>query len=162
MYIYITKTKGVYCMSILRSGSIMRIAFAPPSENDFKHLFSSAPLRKGGGFSDISIFQPRGLTYRRRGGGILSFISGVAKRVLPFLAKTAAPAAREFGAEVVKDIIQKKKPIRQSLKKNGIKALKKTGLRILRGSGLDNKRKKRMAMKKKKRKRNEYIRDIFD
>ena len=131
----------------------MRIAFAPPSENDFRQLFSAEPLRKGGGFSGISIFHPHGLAHRR-GSGILSFISGVAKRVLPFLARAAKPAAQEFGTAIVKDIIQKKKPIRQSLKKNGIKALKKTGLRLIRGSG---------RIKKKKRNTScGYKKDIFD
>ena len=133
----------------------MRIAFTPPSENDFKHLFSTLPLRKGAGLGDISVFQPPGIGFRR-GAGILSFISGVAKRVLPFLAHAAKPAAKEFGAALVKDIIQKKKPIRKSLKKNGIKALRKTGLRLLRGSG---------KIKKKKMKRRNscgYKRNIFD
>ena len=143
----------------------MRVAFAPPSENDFKHLFSVLPLRKGAGFSDISIFQPRGVRLRR-GAGVLSFLTGVAKRVLPFLTRAAKPAAREFGSAIIKDIIEKKKPIRRSLKKNGIKALKKTGLRLIRGSGKVNKKagKKKRKKKKKKKKNNPcgYKKDIFD
>ena len=111
----------------------MRVTFTPPSENDFKQLFLSSPLRKGGGLEDISIFQPMDIPYRR-GSGLLSVISGVAKKILPFLMRMAKPAAKEFGHSVVRDVIRKK-PIRQSLKKNGVKALKNTGMRILKGSG---------------------------
>ena len=119
----------------------MRIAFTPPTENEFKQLFLFSPLRKGGGLEDISIFTPKGLQYRR-GSGILSFISGVAKRVLPFLIKAAKPAAMEFGSLVVNDVVQGKHPIRKSLKKNGLKVLKKTGLRLMKGSGKNIKKKK--------------------
>ena len=112
----------------------MCIAFTPPTESEFKQLFLSSPLRKGGGLEDISIFTPKGLPYRR-GAGVLSFISGVAKRILPFLFKAAKPAAQEFGASVIKDVIRGKQPIHKSLKKNGLKAIKKTGLRLIRGPG---------------------------
>ena len=88
----------------------MRVTFTPPSENDFKQLFLSSPLRKGAGLEDISIFQPKGIPYRR-GSGLLSVISGVAKKILPFLMRMAKPATKEFGHSVVRDVICKK-PIR--------------------------------------------------
>ena len=143
----------------------MRILFTPPSEDEFKHLFLSSPLRKGGGLEDISVFQPKGIPHRR-GSGILSFISGVAKKILPFLMKAAKPAAKEFGSSVVRDVLNKK-PIRRSLKKNGLKALKKTGMRLIRGSGKVTKTKKRRRTvknnkKKKKNTRGKYKRCIFD
>ena len=144
----------------------MRMTFTPPTENDFKQLFLSSPLRKGGGIDDINIFQPRSIAYRR-GSGILSFISGVAKRVLPLLIKAAKPAAKEFGTSMVKDIMQGKKPIRRSLKDNGINALKQTGLRLIRGSGKVVKKKKNIRKrgnnKKTKRKKQShgYKNDIF-
>ena len=128
----------------------MRIAFTPPTDGDFKKLFLSSPLVKGGGMEDISIFTPKGMHYRR-GSGVLSFISGVAKRILPFLIRAAKPAAREFGSAMVKDVIRGKQPIRQSLKKNGIKAIKKTGLRLIKGSG-----------KNIKKRRLKYKSNIFD
>ena len=126
----------------------MRVTFTPPSETEFKQLFLSSPLKKGGGLEDISIFQPRGIPHRR-GSGIFSILSGVAKKVLPFLMKAAKPAAQEFGSSVVRDIL-KKKSLRQSLKKNGIKALKKTGMRIVRGSGRVKKKKMRNNNKSNK------------
>ena len=75
--------------------------------------------------------------------------------------KAAKPAAREFGSAVVKDVLNKK-PIRKSLKKNGIKALKKTGMRLIRGSGKVKKKKMRGKKKKKKTKKKGYIKSIFD
>ena len=113
----------------------MRISFIPPSEYEFKILFSSSPLHKGSGLDDISIFQPKRLhrsVGNRRGGGIFPF---TAKRVLPFIFKAAKPAAKQFVSSVVKDTIKGKRPIKQSLKKHGIKALKDTGLNLSSGSG---------------------------
>ena len=54
---------------------------------------------------------------------------------MPFIFKAAKPAAKQFVSSVVKDTIKGKKPIKQSLKKHGIKALKDTGLNLLSGSG---------------------------
>ena len=147
----------------------MRIVFIPPSENDFKHLFLSNPLRKGGGLEDINIFQPS-LGYRK-GSGILSFISGVAKKVLPFLVKAAKPSVKEFGSAMVKDVIETRTPLQKSLKNNGINALKQTGMRLIRGTGrVDVKKKKKTRImcrtgKRTKCKKNgvrRYKRDIFE
>ena len=147
----------------------MRVVFIPPTENDFKQLFLSLPLRKGGGLDDISLFQPSTsapLRYRK-GSGIFSFISKVAKRVLPFLIKASNPAAKEFGSAVIKDIMEGKTPTRKSLKMHGVKALKQMGLRLIKGSGRLSKKKrkfiKRGDVKKKKKKFTRgYKRDIFD
>ena len=157
----------------------MRISFIPPSEYEFKVLFSSSPLHKGSGLDDISIFQPKRLhrsVGNRRGGRIFSFI---VKRVLPFIFKAAKPAAKQFVSSVVKDTIKGKKPIKQSLKKHGIKALKDTGLNLLSGSGkiikerrgkykgritskyltINKKKKKKNSNNRKTRRR--YKNDIF-
>ena len=103
---------------------------------------------KGSGLDDISIFQPKRLHHsvgNRRGGGIFSFI---AKRVLPFIFKTAKPAAKQLVSSVVKDTIKGKKALKQSLRKHGIKALKDTGLNLLSGSG--------KIMKKSRKRRGKY------
>ena len=142
----------------------MRILFTPPSEDEFKQLFLSSLLRKGGGLDDISIFQPKGIPYRR-GSGVLSFISGVAKKILPFIWKAAKPSAKEFGSNVVRDVLNKK-PLRQSLKKNGLKAVRKTGVRLIRGSGKVQKKRRNVVKKKKKKNKtagqSNYISNIFD
>ena len=106
----------------------MRISFIPPSEYEFKVLFSSTPLHKGSGLDDINIFQPKRIHHsvgNRRGGGIFSFI---AKRVLPFIFKAAKPAAKQFVSSVVKDTINGKKPLITIIKKTWYKSSK--GYRI--------------------------------
>ena len=121
----------------------MRIFFIPPSEYEFKVLFSSSPLHKGSDLDDINIFQPKTFYHtpgNRRGCGIFSFI---AKRVLPFIFRAAKPSAKEFVSSVVKDTIKGKRPIKQSIKKHGIKALKDTGLKLLSGSGKITKKKEK-------------------
>lgn len=159
----------------------MRVVFVPPTEEDFTNLFSSVPLRKGGGLDDINIFQPYTLpsSSHRKGGGIFSLISSLARKVLPFLFKAAKPAAKEFGSSVLQDVIRGDVPIKRSLKKHGINALKDTGVRLLKGSGritkarrvlkknrartgMKKKKKKRITIKKKKKKKSTgYKRDIF-
>ena len=136
----------------------MRISFIPPSEHDFEVSFSSTPLHTGAGLDDINIFQPRRSSHargNRRGGGIFSFI---AKRVLPFIFKAAKPSAKTFVSSVVKDTIKGKRPIKQSIKKHGIKALKDTGLKLLSGSGNITKKKKKKKKKKKGRSVLKYLR----
>ena len=113
----------------------MRITFMPPSEHEFKMLFLSTPLRKGGGIQDISVFQPKYSSLSRKsrkGGGIFSFLT---KRVLPFIFKAAKPSAKTFISSVVDDVTTGKRPIKQSIKKHGIKALKDTGIKLISGSG---------------------------
>ena len=127
----------------------MRVVFTPPSEGEFKQLFSVEPLRKGAGLEDITIYQPPlGI---RRGGGILSLISGVAKRIFPFLIRSAKPAVRDFGSAVAADIIANKRPFKRSVKKHGLTALKKAGLHLLKGSGRVTKKKKKKKKKTVKR-----------
>ena len=147
----------------------MRISFIPPSEYEFKVLFSSVPLHIGAGLDNISVFQPRRTSHacgNRRGAGIFSFI---AKRVLPFVFKAAKPSAKTFVSSIVKGAIKGKRPIKQSLKKHGIKALKDTGLKFLSGSGKIRKKKNKRKivlnhLKKRKKKmklRRGYKKDIF-
>lgn len=121
----------------------MRLTFVPPSEEEFRRLFLSTPLRRGGGLEDISIFYPT----RRRGGSVLSAISGVARRVLPFIFKALNPSAKEFGRAVLSDMITAERPLKESLKRHGIQAVKSTGLRLLKGSGKRRKSKKGRSLK---------------
>ena len=118
----------------------MRISFIPPSEYEFKSLFSSSPLHKGSGLDDINIVQPKRFYHTpgdRRGGGIFSFI---AKRVLPFIFRAAKPSAKKSVSSVVRDTIKGKRPIKLSIKNHGIKVLKDTGSKLLSGSGKITKR----------------------
>ena len=126
----------------------MRVTFVPPSEEEFKKLFLSTPLRKGGGFEDISVFYPS----NRKGGGILSIMSGMARKVLPFIFKAVNPSAKEFGKAVLTDMISEERPLKESLRKHGTQAVKSTGLRLLKGSG----KRARMIQKQKKTRRDKH------
>lgn len=159
--------------------SKMRVLFAPPSEAELKKLFLSDPLlRRGAGFEDISVFYPG----RRRGSGIFSTISGIARKVLPFLFNAAKPSVNEFGRSVLSDMVNNGLPLKESLKRNGIRALKTTGQRILSGTGRRRRRTRRrktvkrlvrrssVGGKKKRRKRKDtrvksrstYNKDVYD
>lgn len=126
----------------------MRVVFIPPSTNEFKKLlggYNENILKvNGSGLSDIQIFNP---APRKRGGGIFS---SIAKTIFPFLMRTVAPVAKEFGSSVIKDIFIDKKPVRNSIKRRGTDALKTVGRNIFKGAG-------RVTKKQKKR----HIKDIY-
>ena len=136
----------------------MRILFAPPSENEFKKLFSINRKVNGGGLNDITVFNPS----VRRGGGIFSTI---ARRVLPFLFNTVKPVVKEFGKNVASDILLNNKPWKETLKKRGVTALKETGRRVFSGSGSSRVRKKSTRVKRdkihKKRMKKHGIKDVY-
>ena len=83
----------------------------------------------------------------------------------------AKPSVKTFATSVLKDAITGKTPIKQSIKKHGIKALKETGMKMLSGSGRITKKKKsipvlkalwaRLKTNKKKYSTGRY-KDIFD
>lgn len=134
----------------------MRILFIPPSEADFKVLFNADPLKNGGSISDISFFTPA-----KRGGGVLSLISRIAKRVFPFLVRSAKPAVKQFGLSMLNDVVSGRRNVKKSLKKRGIAALKQTGRNMIKemnGSGRNIK--KGRIQKKKDVER--YKRSVFD
>ena len=85
----------------------------------------------------------------RRGGRIFSFST---KRVLPFIFKAVKPSAKTFVSSVIKDAIKGKRPIKHSIKKNGIKALRDTELKLLSRCG-------KIRKKKKKKKKNVFKTD---
>ena len=78
-----------------------------------------SPLKHGGGLSDISILSPH--ISNRRGGGVLSTLSGIAMKIFPFMVKTLKPAARQFGASVLNDVISGRRDFKSSLKKMVLK-----------------------------------------
>ena len=133
----------------------MRVIFSQPTEYEFKRLLSANTVIRnnyGGSLSDIRIFTP---TLRRRGGG---FFADIAKKVLPFLVKNVTPAAKEFGASVIKDVLLDNKPIRNSIRKRGVNALKNVGRSILKGSGRVKKRKNKA---KKAKTSTRSIKDVY-
>ena len=142
---------------------IMRVLYIEPSVNDYLTLFKSTPLKNGGALSDISIFTAP----HRRGGGVLGTLFSLGKRIFPFLFRSAAPAAMQFGQSVLTDISNKRN-IRNSLKNHGITALKQTGANLLRnmkGSGKCRSRTSKgkiVKINRKKTRGKTYKGDVFD
>lgn len=106
----------------------MRVHFIPPSVEEL-YILLTPP--RGGGTDDIRIFN----SSRRytRGGGIFSFLSGIARRAAPFIMRTLAPAALSLGQNVLDDINNDKQTFKQSLKKRGIETLKGVGKQMIGG-----------------------------
>ena len=71
-------------------------AFQVPTTEEFDRIFIKSLTKKGGGLDDIKYFSPVSVR-GRRGGGLFSILSGIAKRVAPFVLKTIAPEAINFG-----------------------------------------------------------------
>ena len=129
----------------------------PPSEAEFRRLFTTTPLKRGGAINDISVFNPP-ISYRR-GGGVLSALSGIARRVFPFIVKTMKPMAKQFGTSVINDVISGKRDFKTSVKKHGVRALKKTGSQFLKKSSKVDKQKRRISKTKRGK---GYKRSVFD
>ena len=106
----------------------MRVDFIPPSVEE---LFLLLTPPRGGGMDDIRVFNS-GRQYTR-GGGILSFLSRIARRAAPFIMRTLMPAALSLGQNVLHDINNGKQTFKQSLKKRGVESLKGVGKQIMGG-----------------------------
>ena len=123
------------------------IAFKVLTEQEFNSISNSfSPIISGQGQGDINIFRryrPNRLT---RGEGLLSILSQVGKRALPFLKEWVLPSAKEYGKNVLSDVIGGK-TLKSSLKSRGKESLQNLGQKIVKGRGS----KKRMAVMKRKR-----------
>ena len=138
----------------------MPYSFSPPSADEFDILFLGSTGR-GGGLGDIKIFHP--VQRSRRGGGLFTFLGGLARKAAPFLFRNVAPEVVKMGKNVLSDIVQGKN-FRGSLKSRGVEAIKGVGKRVT-GGGV--KRRQILSKKKKKHKKRQlkkkkcYKNDIF-
>ena len=123
------------------------IAFKTLSEQEFNSISNSfSPIISGQGQGDINIFRryrPNRLT---RGQGLLSILSQIGKRALPFLKEWVLPSAKEYGKNVLSDVIGGK-TFKSSLKSRGKESLQNLGQRIVKGRGSKN----RMALMRRKK-----------
>ena len=119
----------------------MKNSFIPPTRREFDALFLEGYVR-GGGIDDIRVFLPPPIQRTRRGGGIFSILSGLARKAIPFLIRNVAPEAVRMGKEVLGDVLEGRK-LRESLKSRGVEAVKGVGKRIVRGGGRVRKRQKK-------------------
>ena len=129
----------------------MRVVFEPPTEEEFIELFFFTP--QGGSLKDITVYSPRG-------GGLFSVLGGLLRKAAPFLMKTIAPAAVEFGKGVLDDVVGRE-PFKQSLKKRGLDALRGVGKKLVEGGGGGRRRKEIRRNKKRKKNIIRYKEDVF-
>ena len=130
----------------------MRVAYSPLNERDFlksRQYGRVNILTFGNGFGDITIFRDRRL--HRGSGPFTNFIFKYGKKVLPYLQKYIWPATKEFGKNVLSDVIGGDTSIKNSLKHRGKQSLRNVSQRILSGQGA--KRLKRIGHHKSIKKR---------
>ena len=128
------------------------IAFKTLSEHEFNKISNSfSPIISGHGQTDISIFRRYRPNSLSRGRGLLSILSQVGRRVLPFLKEWVLPSAREYSKNVLSDVMEGK-TLKSSLKSRGKESLKnigtKLGQKIMKG-GSSRRRKTRTLIRKK-------------
>ena len=107
---------------------------------------------------------PRG----RRGGGIFTLLSGLAKKAVHFLLCNVAPEAMKIGKDILGDVLEGRR-FRESVKDRGVAPLNGVGRRLTRGCRVKKKKNLHTPEKTKKNgpKRHRvakscYKSDIFD
>ena len=130
------------------------VAFKTLSEHEFNKISNSFnPIISGGGQSDINIFRRYRANRLSRGRGLLSVLSQIGRRALPFLKEWILPSAKEYGKRVLSDVIEGK-TLKSSLKSRGKESLKdigsKIGRKIMKG-GASRRRNTRALIRRKKR-----------
>ena len=127
------------------------IAFKTLSEQDFNALSNSfSPIISGEGQGDINIFRRYRNNKLSRGRGLWSILSQVGRRALPFLKEWVLPSAREYGKNVLSDVMAGR-ALKSSLKTRGKESLKNIGSRIVTGKGSKKRRKRLSALMKRKK-----------
>lgn len=132
-------------------------------------MYEDYYMRQSGGSSDIPVFA--GARFQR-GHGLGSILSGLFRRVLPFLkanVKNFATSALKTGADVAADVFDGGKKFTDSLKERIPQGIKRTydNLQFQTGSGRAKRRKyninsgKKQKRRQKKKKTNRKRRDIF-
>merc|ERR1712055_178759 len=108
------------------------------------------PIISGEGQGDINIFRRYRNNKLSRGRGLWSILSQVGRRALPFLKEWVLPSAREYGKNVLSDVMAGR-ALKSSLKTRGKESLKNIGSRIVTGKGSKKRRKRLSALMKRKK-----------
>ena len=125
------------------------IAFKTLSEQEFNSISNSfSPIISGQGQGDINIFRRNRHNGLARGHGLLSILSQIGRKALPFLKEWVLPSAKEYGKNVLSDVISGK-TLKSSLKTRGKESLQNIGQRFMKGQG--SKRRKLSALMRKKK-----------
>lgn len=133
----------------------MRVGFVQLSVDEIGR-FIAPPGKRGAGLSDIRVFDRRHV----RGGGFLSFLTGLARKATPFLLKTIMPAALTMGQNVLQDVNTGQGTLKESIRKRGIETLKSIGPKLMAG-GRINKKKKKKQIRPAYIKRMDRYKDVF-
>lgn len=131
----------------------MRTVYITPSVQEFETILAGGfRLSRGGKLDDIRYLRnPH--TYQR-GSGILSFLSGIARKTIPFLFQHVLPEAGTLFKNVSADLNQGRS-LKNALKRHGTTALKNVGKRVIGGK---NKKKNKCKLPKK---RVVKVKDVF-
>ena len=130
------------------------VAFKTLSEHEFNKISNSfSPIISGQGQGDINIFRRYRPNRLSKGQGLWSILSQIGRRALPFLKEWVLPSAKEYGKNVLSDVIEGKN-LKSSLKSRGNESLKnigkKIGQRIMRGTRSRRRQKQHTLIRKKK------------
>lgn len=136
----------------------MRVPYRPLTEKQYLELIKSSPviLTTGSGLKDINIFQKkqRGQNLNYGNGFVSSIIAKYGPKILPLLKKYLFPAAKEFGKDVLGDVVSGKSSLRKSLKKRGLQSLGNVAKKVVSGKGRGGKvvkrKRARYVLRKKK------------
>ena len=123
---------------------IMRVPYNPPLSHHFDVVFTPQFSRneRGGGLSDIRIYQ-------KRGGSLFGILGGMFKKAIPFLKNILLPEVGNFVKNITQDISQNI-PSRESFRNNFSSSAKNIGSRIMRGGKRKTKTKQKQKNIKKK------------
>ena len=125
------------------------IAFKTLSEQEFNVLSNSfSPIISGQGQGDINIFRRFRSNRLSRGRGLLSILSQIGRKALPFLKEWVLPSAKEYGKNVLSDVMAGR-ALKSSLKSRGKESIQNIGQRIMKGKG-SKKRRLSALMRRKK------------
>lgn len=142
----------------------MRVQYIQLNEVDLDEILGPYNLR-GGGLSDINVYQPRG-------GSFFGVVGSILRRAIPIIKSLIVPELGTFAQNLTNDIGQNVN-FRQSLRKNLVTSGKNIGRRLVGGRRVrkknikkTNRKSKRKPAKRRRRKavlkkKSRPVNDIF-
>ena len=108
----------------------MRYSFNQLSVKEYDLIFTNDPiLRRGGGMENINVY--RSSRYYRRGAGLMSFVRGLGRQVLPFVSKYILPSIYNVGSNVLKDMSENNGSVKNSIKRRGLQGARDVVTKIV-------------------------------
>lgn len=118
---------------------IPRNLYSDLNESEYSRLFK-LNHSTGGALSDIAVYEKKYFSNifnnkKKSGAGIFSFLSGLAKKSLPYISKYILPEAVNFTSNLINEKIQNKKIDKKSLKRISKDSFKNIARKALLESG---------------------------